>query len=132
MNKACATRLAKAFEKINGVYDAKIKRYFQNNGANYTVTVRTAHIPTFNTILKILQEGDVYLTPEDIFGFDNVDFVLNASVVSNSYGEDDNDDPSLIRIDIVEIDPCEYPAAAVKEIVDELIDVIDSTPFDRK
>lgn len=131
MNKACATRLAKAFSKIKGVYDANIKRYFGSNGADYTVTIRISHIPTFNHILKILKEGDVYLTPEDIFGFDNVDFVLNASVVFNPLTNDE-DDPSLLRIDIVEIDPCEYSGVALKEIVDELIDVIDSTPFDRK
>ena len=133
MDKRSANKLAKVFNKIRGVYSSEVvtvnRAGVEPN--DYTVRVMICHIPTLNGLLSILVENGVYLYSTDILGWDTNDLPNNAFLANIKYLPKLIDE-SMICLEIEE-DPIHYFSKKdLSELLNELIDAIESYPFERR
>ena len=131
MDKRSANKLAKVFNKIRGVYSSEVIA-INRVGAeqdNYTVRVMICHIPTLNGLLSILVENGIYLYSTDLLGCDNGD-VDNAFLANIKYLPKRIDE-SVICLEIEEEPIHDFSKKAMSELLNELIDAIESYPFER-
>ena len=132
MDKKSANKLAKVFNKIRGVYSSEaivINRVGAEQN-DYTVRVMISHIPTLNGLLSILVENGVYLYSTDILDCDNTD-VDNAFLANVKYLPKLLDE-SLICLEIEEMPIHDFSKKAMSDLLNELIDAIESYPFERR
>ena len=133
MDKRSANKLAKVFNKIRGVYSSEVVTVNRVGVeySDYTVRVMVCHIPTLNGLLSILVENGIYLYSTDILGWDTNDLPNNAFLANIKYlpkllGK------SLICLEIEEMPIHDFSKKAMSELLNELIDVIESYPFERR
>ena len=132
MNKRSANKLVKVFNKLRGVYSAEVitLHIVGIEPDNYTVRVKISHIPTLNDLLFILVENGVYLYSTDILGCDNAD-ADNAFLANVKYLPELQDE-SLICLEIEEMPIHDFSKKAMSDLLNELIDAIESYPFERR
>lgn len=132
MDKRSANKLVKVFNKIRGVYSSEVIT-INRVGAeqnDYTVRIMICHIPTLNGLLSILVENGIYLYSTDILDCDDGDiynaFLANIKYLPNLINE------SMVCLEIEE-DPIHYfSKKTLSELLNELIDAIESYPFERR
>ena len=88
------------------------------------------HIPTLNGLLSILVENGIYLYSTDLLGCDNGD-VDNAFLANIKYLPKLIDE-SIICLEIEEEPIHDFSKKAMSELLNELIDAIESYPFERR
>ena len=132
MDKISANKLAKVFNKIRGVYSSEVIA-INRVGAkqdNYTVRVMICHIPTLNGLLSILVENGVYLYSTDMLDCDDGD-VYNAFLANIKYLPNLIDE-SMICLEIEEDLIHYFSKKTLSELLNELIDALESYPFERR
>ena len=132
MDKRSANKLAKVFNKIRGIYKVSVMKIDNDNSPsiNYIVRILISHIPTFNTLLRILSTEGIYMYWSDFFSEEYVanDNPFFAEVIYN----DASIEHTNITLDVEELSSHPMSKQSTLVVLDELIDAIESYPFERR